>query len=131
HVVAVSFSGAGGVDVLTAGSLSFSGVNQTAPYRNLATAYGDGTLSKLLVASAPGNMVINGLVAGCTINSSALGTGWKKNVNCFTGGGNGAASAVLGAPSVDLTYTMQNDNWAIIGADVNASPSGQCPTPPR
>jgi hypothetical protein len=42
-------------------------------------------------------------------------------VNCNFGGGNAAESAAPGAPTVDLSYVVDDDWWGIIGADVKAA----------
>src|SRR5262249_20874466 len=122
HSVSVSFSGA--PEVITAGSVSFRGVDQRTPYRNVAKAAGGGTSPRVAVASAPGNMGISALVAGCSITSSGQQIGWMKSVNCNSAGGNGAQSIAVGGPSVDFSYSINTDSWGLIGADVNAASSG-------
>jgi hypothetical protein len=125
HPVSVSFAGVKFADdSVTAGSISFTGVDQQTPYRNVAPKSGMGAAA-VSVASAPGNMVVSVLAAGCDIGQ-VPSVAWLHNVNCNTEGGNGAQSTVQGAPSVDLSYSIKDsDHWALIGADVNAACSGE------
>jgi hypothetical protein len=106
--------------VVTAGSVSFTGVDPSAPYRNVVTAAGADGAPRATVASAPGNMVVSVLAAGCNIDSSTQQLAWSKNVNCDSEAGNGAQATGDGRPSVNISYAMTLDHWALIGADVNA-----------
>jgi hypothetical protein len=119
HLVKVSFSGSP-LDI-TAGSISFAGVDRSTPYRNANSAAGVSGSPQLTVTSAPGNMVVSVLASGCDIGSSAQSLGWLKNVNCGSGGGNGAQSTANGASSVSLAYSTKGDVWALVGADINAA----------
>jgi hypothetical protein len=119
HAVQVTLTG--GTAAIEAGSVSFTGVNQTTPFRNLTTAFGTGTTPTVTVASAPGNMVIDAMVTGCngTITSSQT-LRWLKTVNCATAGGNGAQSTAIGAASVRMGYTVPSDWWGIVAMDLIA-----------
>ena len=122
RAVVVTLSG--GTADLEAGSVSFSGVDQTTPVRNITTAAGAGTTPAVTLASAPGNMVVDAMVTGCngTITSNKT-LRWVKTVNCATGGGNGAQSTAPGAASVAMGYTVPDDWWGIIAMDLLAAPS--------
>jgi len=119
HPISVAFTGA--PDAITAGSISFTGVDQSAPYQNLTTASGDSSNPKVEVSSAARNMVVAALVSGCKINTSGQTLGWLKNVNCGTGGGNGGESVKAGAPTVSITYSIDLDWWGLVGVDVKAA----------
>jgi uncharacterized membrane protein len=120
HTVQVTLTG--GKASLAAGSVSFTGVDQTTPLRNIATGFGTGVSPRVTVASASGNMVIDAMVTGCdgTITSSQT-LRWLKQVNCSTAGGIGAQSTAAGASSITMGYTVPSDWWGMIGADIVAA----------
>jgi hypothetical protein len=119
--VSVGFTGS--PRVITAGSISFTGVDQQTPYQNLTSLGGDGATAKVSVTSATGNMVVSALSSGCTIESSAQSVGWYRNEDCNNAGDNGAQSAAAGAPTVNLSYSVASDWWGMIAADVRAAGS--------
>jgi hypothetical protein len=121
HPVQVTLTG--GNASLEAGSVSFTGVNQTTPVRNVVTSFGTGVSPSVTVPSAPGNMVVDAMVTGCngTITSSKT-LRWLKQVNCSTAGGVGAQSTAAGAASVTMGYTVPSDWWGMIGAEVVMAP---------
>jgi hypothetical protein len=124
--VSVWFSGGtNAVDAITAGSISFKGVDPSTPYRNVKKTSGLNATPKITVQSAPGNMVVSVLAAGCKIDGSAQSIAWLRNTTCSTEGGNGAQSTAEGAPFVDVSYAIDADHWALIGADVNAACSAE------
>src|SRR5436190_1528347 len=124
HPVVVTLSG--GTASLEAGSLSFSGVDQTTPVRNITTAAGSGTTPAVTVASGPGNMVVDALSSGCpgTITSNRT-LRWLNQLDCASAGGVGAQSTAAGAASVTMGYTIPSDGWGIVAMDVLAAPSQQ------
>ena len=66
HPVLVTLTG--GTASLAAGSVSFTGVDQTTPVRNVTTSFGTGVSPKVTVASAPGDMAsvfLKGIIGGC------------------------------------------------------------------
>ena len=113
----------GGNASLEAGSVSFTGVDQTTPVRNVVTSFGTGASPNVTVTSAPGNMVVDAMVTGCngTITSSKT-LRWLRQVNCLTAGGVGGQSTAAGAASVTMGYTVPTDWWGMIGADIVAAP---------
>jgi hypothetical protein len=113
HTVQVTLTG--GNAAIEGGSVSFTGVDQTTPVRNVATAFGSGTNPNVSVASAVGDMVVDAVAYGCGGGSSAQTSRWKSELNCATAGGCGAQSTAPGAPSVNMRYTITNDWWGIIG----------------
>jgi hypothetical protein len=120
HAVVVTLTG--GKASLAAGSVSFTGVDQTTPVRNVVTSFGTGTSPRATVASAPGDMVVDAMVTGCdgTI-TSIQGLRWLKQVNCSTAGGIGAQSTAAGATSITMGYAVPSDWWGMIGADIVAA----------
>ncbi len=112
----------GGNATMEAGSVSFTGVDQTTPVRNIVTGAGTGVSPRLTIASAPGNMVVNAFVNGCDGGTTSINTlRWVREVNCSTAGGNGAQSTAPGAASVVMGYTVPSDWWGMVGMDVVAS----------
>ena len=128
HPVQVTL--AGGTAFIQAGSVSFTGVSQTTPVRNITTAVGAGTAPSVTVASSASEIVIDALVYGCGGGTSGTTLRWKKEVNCSTAGGNGAQSTAPGAPSVTMNYTIAQDWWGIVGMSVVAAPDGPPDTTP-
>ena len=106
---------------LIAGSRSYTGVDQTTPYRNVTTAAGGGTLASVTVASAVGNIASDAVTAGNTIGASNHTSRWLDNVNFETAAGNGAAADADGASSITLTRVVADDWWASIGLDIVAA----------
>jgi len=120
---------------MEAGSISFVGVNQTSPVKNVATSFGDSTTPAVTVASASGDMVVDALAYGTGIGASTKTNRWLNNQNSSTAGGNGAQSTAAGAFSVTMGYTTSNsaDWWAMIGMDIVAAsgvPDTTAPTTP-
>ncbi len=121
HAVQVTLTG--GNASLEAGSTSFTGVDQTTPLRNVLTSFGSNASPQVTVPSALGNMVVDALVTGCDGNIVSNKTlSWVKQVNCSTGGGNGAQSVAAGGSSVTMGYSVPSDWWGMIGADIVAAP---------
>src|SRR6185503_18442008 len=114
----------GGTASIEGGSVSFTGVNQTTPVRNVATSAGSSTTPRVTVAGVAGDMVVDAMVTGCTGTMSSIQTlRWLKQQNCSTGGGNGAQSTAAGAASVTMGYTVPSDYWGMIGVDLAAADS--------
>lgn len=120
HPVSVAFTGTPGQ--LMAGSISFTGVDQTTPFQNVAKAAGTGDRARLEVTSTGKDMVVVALAAGCAVQEADDLVGWVKNITCGGGAGNAAQSAFPGAPSVDVKYSIEADWWGVVGADVKAAP---------
>ena len=108
----------GGTADIEAGSVSFTGVDQTTPVRNITTNNGNGTTASVTVPSATGNMVVTALSTGDRVNSSGNTAQWIKNQNNISAAGNGAQSTAPGTSSVNMTYAVNSDYWGIIGMDV-------------
>ena len=119
HTVAVSLSG--GTAALVGGSISFTGVNQTTPCKNTATAYNSGTSVSVAVTSAAGDMVVDAVGTGSGVSASTQTLEWVNNFSSATADGNAAQSVAPGASTVTMGYTGINDYWAIIGVDIAAA----------
>jgi hypothetical protein len=120
NTVQVSYSGC--TSDVEAGSISFTGVNQSTPLAHVTTNFGSGTNPGVTVTSASGDMVVDVVGNGSAITSSSQSLRWVKNQNGNTAHGNGAQSTAAGAASVSMGYSVTADWWGMIGADVVAAP---------
>jgi len=120
HAVQVTLNG--GTADLEGGSVSFTGVDQTTPVRNIATTSGSGTTPSVSVTSAPGDLVVDAMVTGCDggITSSQT-VRWLRQANCDSAGGNGAQSTAAGAASVTMGYSVPADWWGMLAMDLVAA----------
>lgn len=132
HTVSVDqgFTGAGGATII-GGSVSFNGVDQSTPVRNIASNAANSTSVSVNVTSAAGDMVVDAAVTGTLISSSGQTNRWLKNLNPNTGAGNVAQSTAAGAASVTMSYTGSSDVWAIIGMDIVANANSVLARPPN
>jgi hypothetical protein len=119
NTVKVSYSSC--TSDVEAGSISFTGVNQSTPLAHVTTNYGSGTNPQVTVASASGDMVVDVVGNGSAITSSSQTLRWLKNQNGNSAHGDGAQSTAAGASSVTMGYSVTADWWGIIGADVVAA----------
>ncbi|HMC78866.1 MAG TPA: hypothetical protein VKH34_17075, partial [Vicinamibacterales bacterium] len=89
---------------------------------------GNGTSPTVSVNSAPGDLVVDALVAGCDggITSSQT-VRWLRQLNCNTGGGNGAQSTAAGAAAVTMGYSVPADWWGMLGMDIVAAAAPTAP----
>ncbi|NTW30838.1 MAG: tail fiber domain-containing protein, partial [Candidatus Moranbacteria bacterium] len=101
-------------EAFSVGAMTFEGVNQSNPIGTYASAYGDSTAASVTVSSGTGQMVVD-VVASDDGVSVSPGSGqterWDNYDSYTTGGG----STENGASSVTMSWTVPNDNWAIIG----------------
>src|SRR5262249_26102471 len=105
-----------------AGSISFTGVNQSTPLAHVTTNFGSGTNPQVTVTSAPGDMIVDVVGNGSAITSSSQTLRWIKNQNGNTANGNGAQSTAGGASAVTMGYSVIADGGGIIGGDGVAAP---------
>lgn len=140
NTVSVSWSGGGAADAIEAGSISFINVEQSSvanAVTNVTTLSSTGQQANpsIDVTSATKNMVVDILVMGGSITSSADQQRWLKNVNSTTAGGNGAQATQAGASTVTMNYTAGAESWGMIGANIQAFTPITLPTlvmaPPR
>src|SRR5262249_11805372 len=125
HAVQVTLTG--GAAAVDGGTMSFTGVDQTTPVRNVTTNAGSGATPSVTVASAVGNMVVDAMATGCpgTITSTKT-LRWLNQLDCATGGGVGGQSTAAGAASVAMGYNVPADWWGVVGMDLVAA-SGPAP----
>lgn len=116
HEVVISLS-APGLSV-HGGALVFTGVDQSDPVRASATGSDEGTEAGVMVASAPGDLVVSSVGQGNAIN--APGTGqtrvFLENASSTNTLDNSAASTAPGAaPGVTMQWTFSAlDEWQMI-----------------
>jgi hypothetical protein len=111
---------------IVAGSISFTGADQTTPTGTFASATPSGTTSSLNVTSAVGEMVFNIVQYANTGILTATGASqtarWTHNANPESGG----ESTTPGAATVTVSWstTGVSDNWIIAGVSVKAAAGG-------
>lgn len=121
-LVTCTFGGADSMS-LSAGSVSFTGVDQTTPIAHTNTATGSSATPSVAVTSASGNMTIDAVANGSAITSATAPSTnrWLRNTDTFSAAGNGAASTQSGTASNTHAYTVTSDWWGIIAADIAAA----------
>jgi hypothetical protein len=92
------------------------------------TAFNSAATISTVVASAAGNMIVDGVCNGSGVTSSNQTNRWLANVNTFSSAGNAASSTAAGAASVTMTYNVTSDYNGMIGVDVHAA-AASGPTP--
>jgi hypothetical protein len=105
----------------SAGSVSFTGVDQTTPVGSPVTAFGDGGVaapSATVTGTAAGNMVADVVANGANITASTQTQRWLRNTNGNSGAGNGAGSTAAAGGSVTMGYTAVADWWSMIAVEV-------------
>lgn len=126
NTVAVTVDGSE-EDTVMAGAISFTGVHQTVPSGTPNTATGNGTGPTVDIASAVGEIVVDGCFhgGGNTALSSGQTIRWGEEVG---GGADVAAGSTAdGAASVTMSYTAgASDDWVIGG--VSIKPAGAAAT---
>ena len=119
HDIVVTYGG--GTSVVTAGAISFAGVDQTTPLQNKNEGTNGAGLSATITSSTD-NMAV--LFSGCGTFPGTLGGGGSptERVRQEYDGSNYMNNIVgvtaAGAASVAITYTDVSDTYTWIGADV-------------
>lgn len=109
---------------IEAGAVSFTGVDQTTPLGAPVAKYSTGPAnpSSDAVASAVGNMVVDLVCQGRSIDSSNQTIRWKAFTNTNNAAGAAAMSTAAGAASVTMSYTSASpDDAAIVAVDIKAT----------
>ena len=121
HDIVVTYGG--GTSVVTAGAISFAGVDQTTPLQNKNEGTNQAGLSATITSSTD-NMAV--LFSGCGAPLGTLGGGGsptervKQEYDTANYMNNIAGVTAAGAASVAITYTDVSDTYTWIGADVKA-----------
>lgn len=108
------------VGSISAGSVSFNGVDQTSPLGTAQTAFGNSdTVSVAVPSTATGNMVIDAACAGAGFTADTQTLRWRRNTDTLTGAGNGTQSTAAGTgSSVTMSHSIPTEWWAAIAAEV-------------
>ena len=110
---------------LAAGSVSFTGVDQSIPVGTPVLVQGasDGTSASCSVpGTSTGNFVVDTIATGSGGETSGQTLRWKKDVDFNSAAGNAAGSTAAGTGgSVSMSYTISLDAWAIIAVEVRQS----------
>jgi len=119
HTVAITCNTASD---LVGGSVSFTGVKQSAPVNNINAKFGNDTTPTVTIKSSVGDMVVNGVATGTNMTATSNTQRWMDNFNNTSAASNGAQSTAAGAASVVMSYTMAaSDWWGIVGMTVVAA----------
>lgn len=108
------------VSDLSAGSVSFTGVDQTTPLGTPVTAASTGTPTVAVTGTTAGNMVIDAVCNGSDITSSNQTQRWLRNTSGNSAAGNGAQSTAAAGGSVTMSYAVTSDWYGILGVEVLA-----------
>jgi len=115
----------------SAGSVSFTGVDQTTPLGAAVTSFGSSAAASVAVTgTTAGNIVIDAVCTGNAVSSSGQSLQWLRNTDTLSAAGNGASSTVAGGGTATMSYTVNNDFWGIVAVEVLAVPGAATPPPP-
>ncbi len=112
-----------------AGATDYFGVDQSTPLGTLAAATGSNSTPSVNVSSAPGQLVVDMVVAQGDSNSIAVsGSGqvqlWNQNTGSSGGDARGGDSYQNGASSVTMSWSEGNtQSWAIAAVPLQQSPN--------
>jgi len=128
-VVSFVQGSAGGIVSSEAGSISFTGVDQTTPFGTAVTAAGDNssgsTPPQATVVSATGDMVVDVVGYGSALSGATGTQRWLNNADTLSAAGNGAGSTYAGASSVTAKYNpTAHDWWGLVAVDVKQVSGG-------
>jgi hypothetical protein len=125
NTVAVTVSTS--VDAITAGSVSFTGVNQGTPLTGTTTNFGNSATASVSVTTNTGDMIIDAVCTGTGFGTGSTQTNrWNRFNNSTTGAGVAAQSTATGSGSISMNYNLSTDWWGIIGTNISAA--GGTPT---
>ncbi|HEY9413617.1 MAG TPA: hypothetical protein VIQ30_02555 [Pseudonocardia sp.] len=126
HTVAVTLTAAA---TISAGSVSYTGVDQTTPFGTFASAFSGSTGTAVSVAvpsTTSGNPVIDAMAQGSGSNATVGGgqtLRWQRATNGASRGGCGAQSTETSAGgTTTMSYTLPfADHWAIVAAEIKGA----------
>jgi hypothetical protein len=115
-------------DAIVGGAVSFSGVDHTQPLGAFAGANGQSTAPGVALPSASGEMVFGVLMWNHDWMPVVTGAGqterWNRaKVSPGFSDVAGAGSTAPGAPSVALSWTVEEDSWAVAAVPIHAAPT--------
>jgi hypothetical protein len=119
----------------TAGAMSFTGVDQASPLRNVDGTTGNSTsASNTVTAGTTNEMVFDFVGGGSNLGVHNQTTRWVDNQSSASQCGNsGGATAAGSASTVTMTRTLLSDSWANIAGAIQsagAAAAGNDPVPP-
>lgn len=114
--VSVTLDGATS-DNMVSGTICFTGVNQSTPLGTAAKAEGAGTNAEVIVTSATGEMVVDGVRSHGSGSTVTVGAGQTERYSAADATYNEEAggSHENGAASVTMNWTVSDDAWVIVG----------------
>jgi hypothetical protein len=107
---------------LHSGAVALTGIDQTSPVRASMTASGTAATSGVVIASAPGDLVVDFVGHGTSINLPAMGQTliYLHNVSAVDTLDNSAASSAPGAsPSITMGWAFgTSDEFQALAASL-------------
>jgi len=106
------------------GALSATGVDQSTPRSNTATAQGTSTSPSVTVTSATGEIVFSNLAVAWGTNFITTDSTWTERWNSSDDGWvEGEAATKAGATSVSLNSSLTTSaGWAVTAASIKSAP---------
>lgn len=111
------------------GAVSFTGVDQITPFSSNTGATGTGTLASVVVTSATDEMVVSVLAIFEGDSSATPVSGQNERWDLIDDAVEGAGSTTTGATSVTMSWTKDDNDWAIGVASIKAAAAGPPPSP--
>ncbi len=113
-------------DAIVAGAVSLTGVDQSTPVGGFTGANGESTAPAVAVSSAPGELVFAALMwnhdwAPVIAGASQTELWNRPKVNAGYSNVTGAASTAPGAASVTMSWTTEDDSWAVGAVSVKSA----------
>lgn len=130
HTVQVNYAST--VEQACAGSVSYTGVNQSTPFGTAATAGGSGTNASVTVSSATGELVVGGIASDSEIGAGGVtinGGTSRWELEGLASDTSYAQGEWTGAASVTVRWDQGNTGWAVGG--VSMKPVGAGGAAPR
>lgn len=126
----ITFTGGSGTNnrAIEAGCTSFVGNDTVSPIgvtnsAKFDTGAGDTTPSVTLAGTSSGNIIMDAMATGSGFSSTGQTLNWSINQNVLTAGGNAASSRAAAGGSVTMSYTVVQDYWGIVAAEIKAAAS--------
>lgn len=126
HDVVVTLSG---IDKVTIGAISYTGVDQTTPIEGVSIAEGTSTTPSVIVSSEAGDLVQDAMatIADGSVTPPSAEAGQTARWNVEMGGPGvtnhfGTGSTEDGAASVTMSWTLpESKDWVTIAFNINAA----------
>ena len=126
NIITVTMSEGGSA---VGGAVSFTGVDQVTPFSSNTGATGTGTPASVVVTSATDEMVVSVLAIFEGDGSATPVSGQNERWDLIDDAVEGAGSTTTGTMSVTMSWTKDDNDWAIGVASIKAAAAGPPPSP--